>query len=74
MGKGVENETTSFPKYITVTEAQKRYSMCRPTVIKTAESMGALKRFGKNLRIDCEAMDNGTALNFQERRTHGRRS
>lgn len=58
MNRNSENITKSFCKYITVTEAQARYSMCRQNVVKFAESVGALKRFGRNIRIDYEVMDN----------------
>jgi hypothetical protein len=47
----------SETRYIPVRTAMQKYCMCRETVLKTAEAMGALHRFGRVIRIDTVQME-----------------
>ena len=44
-------------KFITVKQASKRYAMCRQSLLKVADSVGAIRRFGRMIRIDVDAME-----------------
>lgn len=45
-------------KFMSATDAAKRYKMCYRTLKKIAEQAGAWKKLGKNMvRVDIEKMD-----------------
>lgn len=44
-------------RFISVSEAVKRYSLCRQVVVRIAKERGALRRWGNSLRIDIVVFD-----------------
>ena len=44
-------------KLATIREAQERYRLGRTSVVKLAQEHGAIRRFGRSLRIDVELLD-----------------
>lgn len=49
--------TTPVTKLATVNEARERYRLGRNSLMKIAENNNAVRRFGKNVRIDISIMD-----------------
>lgn len=44
-------------RYLTLSDASVRYSLCRPVLLRIAKERGALRRWGSNIRIDAEVFD-----------------
>ena len=54
-------EYASNPAWITVPQAQARYSLSRPAVMKIAEDTGAIIRLGRCIRIITERFETAYA-------------
>lgn len=45
-------------RYMSINDAQKRYSLCRNTLVKLAKQANALYKIGRAVRIDSQGLDN----------------
>lgn len=50
-------------KLVTVNQACERYQFSRNTLMRVADDLGAIKRFGRTVRIDVQAMDKAIEAN-----------
>lgn len=62
MQKSNFNETVT--KLATVQQARERYKLSRTMLMKIATESGAIRRFGRSVRIDIETLDKAVSENY----------
>lgn len=63
MQKSTFNELLT--KLATVQQARERYKLSRNSLMKIATEAGAIRRFGRSVRIDIETLDKAVNENFR---------
>ena len=51
--------------YSTVQQARERYKLSHTMLMKIATESGAIRRFGRSVRIDIETLDNAVNENYR---------